>query len=90
MQISLEELQKVVRAHRTQLSGTAPLEPVPEPFAACDEADQQLARDLACSMAQTPDTRGARVQEVSQEPVPVHEIAIAIMRRVIADRMSQD
>ncbi|MCS6919241.1 MAG: hypothetical protein NZM28_05685 [Fimbriimonadales bacterium] len=90
MQISLEELQKVARAHCAQQTGTAPLEPVPAPFVACEEADKQLAREIARTLAQTPDTREARVQEASQEVVPAQAVAVAIMRRVIADRMSQE
>lgn len=90
MQISLEELQKVARAHRAQQSGTAPLEPVPAPFVTCEADDQQLARDLARSLAQMPDTREARTQEASQEPIPAHKIAVAIMRRVIADKLSHE
>lgn len=89
MQISLEELQKVARAHCAQQTGTAPLEPVPAPFVACEDSDKQLARELAQSLTQIPDRREARVQEVSTEPVRAQEIAVAIMRRVIADRLSQ-
>lgn len=90
MQISLEELQKVARAHRAQQMGTAPLEPVPAPFVACEGADQQLARELARALMEMPDIREARAQEVSTEPVPAEQIAVAMMRRVIADKLSQE
>ncbi|MFN7015739.1 MAG: hypothetical protein ACK4P5_01045 [Fimbriimonadales bacterium] len=89
MQISLEELQKVARAYRAQQQGTAPLEPVPAPFVACEETDRQLAREVAQLLTQTPDVRGARMEEATKEPLPAKIIAASIMRRVIADKMSQ-
>ncbi|MCX7924219.1 MAG: hypothetical protein N2554_00230 [Fimbriimonadales bacterium] len=89
MQISLEELRKVARAYRAQQTGTTPLEPVPAPFVACDEADKQLAREIAQLLNQTPDIRQERVQEVSTEPLPAKVIAASIMRRVIADKISR-
>ncbi len=89
MQISLEELQKVARAYRAQQTGTTPLEPVPAPFVACEEADKQLAREIAQLLTQTPNVREERTTEASREPLPAKIIAASIMRRVIADKMSQ-
>jgi len=95
MQISLEEVQRVARDSRAQQTGAAPLEPVPEPFVACKEADQQLARELAHFLAETPDIRNGRVEEVadslsqSEEPLPASEVAVSIMRRLIADKLTE-
>lgn len=90
MRISLEELQKVARARRAQQTGTAPMEPVPAPFVACEEADWQLARELSRQLAQMPDLRTDRVQDVGVQFAPAQEIATAIMRRVIADKLSKE
>jgi hypothetical protein len=95
MQISLEELQKVARAYRAQHTGAVPLEPVPAPFVACEEADAQLIRAIAHTLAQTPDVREERVREVvnslrqTEEPLPASVVAVSIMRRLLADKLSQ-
>lgn len=93
MQISLEELQRVARACNAQRTGTVPLEPVPALFVACEDADMQLIREITHSLAQTPDIREERVtaDTLSQHeaPLPASAVAVSIMRRLLADKLSQ-
>jgi hypothetical protein len=92
MQISLEELRKVAQAYRGQQAVVQPLEPVPAPFVAPKAEDEQLAREIARMLVDTPDIREDRVQAASQSlhhAPPAEAIAAAIMRRVIADKVAR-
>jgi hypothetical protein len=92
MQISLEELRKVAQAYRRQRAVVQPLEPVPAPFVAPEAEDERLAREIARMLANTPDIRSERVQEASQSlhhTPPAKAIAVAIMRRTIADNITR-
>lgn len=95
MQISLEEVQKVARAYRAQKAGAIPVEPVPAPYVACDEDDKRLAREIARALVAAPDVREERVQEVrsrleqARARVPANIVAGSIIRRVLADNLSQ-
>lgn len=93
MQISVTEAQKVARMLREQAVSTTPIESVPAPFVANAEADQQLAKDLARMLAAQPDIRHERVQEVQQSlrhaVVDAKTIAGAMVRRALADKLSQ-
>jgi hypothetical protein len=92
MQISLEELRKVAQAYRRQRAVVQPLEPVPAPFVAPEAEDERLAREIARMLANTPDIRDERVQEASQSlhhTPPAKAIAVAIMRRTIADNITR-
>jgi hypothetical protein len=92
MQISLEELRKVAQAYRRQRAVVQPLEPVPAPFVAPKAEDERLAREIARMLANTPDIRSERVQEASQSlhhTPPAKAIAVAIMRRTIADNITR-
>ena len=92
MQISLEELRKVAQAYRRQQAVVQPLEPVPAPFVAPKAEDKRLAREIARMLTHTPDIRDERVQEASQSSYhtpPAKAVAVAIMRRTIADKMTR-
>ena len=54
MQISLEELRKVAQAYRGQQAVVQPLEPVPAPIVAPKAEDEQLAREIARMLVDTP------------------------------------
>lgn len=90
MQISLQELQKVARAHRTQQAHVAPMEPVPAPYVTSAEADAALARELARLLIDTPDIREDRVQAAAHTTVRAADVAVAVVRRAIADHTSQE
>ncbi|MDM7460376.1 MAG: hypothetical protein P3X24_001815 [bacterium] len=90
MQISLQELQKVARAYRTQQARVVPMEPIPAPHVANAEADAALARELARSLVDTPDIRAERVQAAALRTVRAADVAVAVVRRAIADHTSQE
>ncbi|MFN4033563.1 MAG: hypothetical protein ACK4ME_08090 [Fimbriimonadales bacterium] len=90
MQISLQELQKIARAYRTQQARAVPIEPVPAPYVANAEADAALARELARSLVHTPDVREERVQAAAHTTVRAADVAVAMVRRAIADHTSQE
>lgn len=90
MQISLQELQKVARAHRVQRTHVVPMEPVPAPYVANAEADAVLARELARSLINMPDIREDRVQSAAHTTVRAADVAVAVVRRAIADHTSQE
>lgn len=89
MQITLEEVRRAVIAYRAGV----PKERVPEPVNTSPEADQQLARELAKTLAQMPDVREERVREVKAKlatetySVSSEAIAGAILRRALADKI---
>jgi len=93
MQISVTEARKVARVLREQAVSMTPIESVPAPFVANAEADQQLAKDLARELAAQPDIRHERVQEVQRSlrhaVVDAKTIAGAMVRRALADKLSQ-
>jgi len=94
MQISLEELQKVAQAYRRQQAVVQPLEPVPKPFVAPKAEDEQLAREIARTLTNSPDIREERVQEAiqsleSRHTLPAKAIAAAIVRRTIVDKLTR-
>jgi len=94
MQISLEELQKVAQAYRRQQAVVQPLESVPKPFVAPKAEDEQLAREIARTLTNSPDIREERVQEAiqsleSRHTLPAKAIAAAIVRRTIVDKLTR-
>jgi flagellar biosynthesis anti-sigma factor FlgM len=94
MQISLEEAIKAVVAYRRDRAKEAlPLEPVPEPVQVSEEADRQLAQQIARELANMPDIREERVEELKQlfesgtYTVSAEMVTSAIIRRTLADRI---
>lgn len=93
MQITLEEVRRVVKAYRAAVKSSTPLEQVPEPLTTSPEADQQLARQLAKALTQMPDIRSERVQEIKKRleagtyAVSSEAVAGAIIRRALADKI---
>ncbi len=93
MQISLEEVRNVLRAYRIPKAARVITEFVPEPVRVPPESDRALAREIAKQLAQLPDVRSDRVQQIRQAleagvyRVPASVVAGAFIRRLLADRI---
>ncbi len=94
MQISLEEVRKVVATfHRSHQQTNPPLEPVPEPVQVSEEENRRLAQEVARELCATPDVREERVNELKQQiatgeyTVSAEMVTSAIIRRMLADRI---
>ncbi|GBC93383.1 hypothetical protein HRbin15_01874 [bacterium HR15] len=94
MQISLEEVRKVVAAyHQSRQAATPPLEPVPEAVQVSEEENLRLAQEIARELSATPDIRTERVAELKrcfdmgEYSISAEMVTSAIIRRMLADRI---